>query len=403
MAPFTADSIPDVADVREGLLHRLERGRVPILAGLAVVVVGALALLALSAVRREKVDSLAARLHAITDEPEGDRTLFSVMRTGEVVTNRDVAAEQATALEGLRADAAGTEIEAQVLLHLAIRYQITENDDRCLAALADLRASHPESPVLALPSLDNDTRSLVDRIQSVSERRKKAGLVRKVVVPKPGASVTALVETDLGKMRIGFYEDVAPKHVAAFLEQAKKGAFNGTRVYQVRRGAFVEAGGGDRTRDAEPRNDRDDEDALAIPWEDTARYCVKHRRRTVTSVPLLSGDQVDRFAVVLSETREDFDGTHTPFGELLDDESAAVADRLGNALTYADDAAYLNRRERTDYPNSPSKPVLLRRVSIWRDGALDAGHAWDTSRVNTDQPEPAPEPKEEPAPKDGNK
>ncbi|HEU4394959.1 MAG TPA: hypothetical protein VFS92_05280, partial [Planctomycetota bacterium] len=65
-----------------------------------------------------------------------------------------------------------------------------------------------------------------------------------------------------------------------------------------------------------------------------------------------------------------------------------VADRLGGAMVYGEDAVYINRKERTDYPYTPSKPVRVRRVSIWKDGALDAGHTWDTARVGTDTPEP---------------
>ena len=44
MASFSPESIPDVADVREGLVNRLERWRVPLLAGLAIAVLGSLGL-----------------------------------------------------------------------------------------------------------------------------------------------------------------------------------------------------------------------------------------------------------------------------------------------------------------------------------------------------------------------
>jgi len=145
-----------------------------------------------------------------------------------------------------------------------------------------------------------------------------------------------------------------------------------------------------------PYLDREDDPAAALAPEDAARLHVKHRRGMVTSVRLLSGDQGDRFAVVLSETRPDFDANNTPFGELFGDESAGVADRIGSAMTYAQDAVWQGRREQKDYPNTPSRPVTVRRVTIFRDGEIDAGHAWDTSRVGTDQPEPAPEePKKE--------
>ncbi len=92
----------------------------------------------------------------------------------------------------------------------------------------------------------------------------------------------------------------------------------------------------------------------------------------------------------------------TPFGELVDDDSAATADRLGSELTYGDDAAWVGRNEATQFPSTPSHPPVVRRVSIWKEGKLADGHAWDTSRVGTDQPEPSPAGTEEtPAPVNG--
>jgi cyclophilin family peptidyl-prolyl cis-trans isomerase len=388
VSSFSPDSIPDVSEVREGLVHRLERHRVPILAGIAVAVLGSLGLLAWSSVGRERIENLRTELHSVTDDFRGNRTLYSGV---DAPPNRDLAEDQAKRLEEIRGRAAGTEVEPLVLLHLALRYQVMAEDAKVLALLDEIRAKHPGSSVLRIPSYDSDRAPLVERLASISKRRQAFAAEHRPVEPKPDTSAVALVETDLGKMKVVLYPDLAPRHAEAFLRVAKQGGFNGTRLYSARRGDWIELGGGDRGRNDEARDDRDDDPSVAMPPEDGARLKVKHRRRTVTSVPMLSGDQADRFAVVLSETRPDFDAVRTPFGELLDDESAATADRLGSALTYGEDAAFVNRRERSEFPNTPSRPVILRRVSVWKSGVLDAGHAWDTSRVDTDQPEPAPE------------
>ena len=392
MSPITPESIPDVADVRQGLAERFERWRVPILAGVAVAVLASVGLLAWISVRRDREDTLRTELHSITDDFQGNRTLYSLDDGQQPHANREVAEDQAKKLEELRARAAGTPVEPQALLHLALRRQILGEDDRVLAILEEIRTNFPDSPVLRIQSFDTDRASLVDRIAGISRRRREFAAQHKFLEPKGDTSVVALVETDLGNMRIVFFTDLAPKHADAFVLQAKNGGFNGTRLYYARRGEWIELGGGARTRNAEPRDDREDDPDLALGPEDAARTGVKHRRRMVTSVPLLSGDQADRFAVVLSEKRPDFDAVRTPFGELLDDDSAGVADRLASQLTYGEDAAFLDRRERTDYPYTPSRPVTIRRVSIWKEGVLAPGHAWDTSRVNTDTPEPgAPE------------
>jgi peptidyl-prolyl cis-trans isomerase B (cyclophilin B) len=387
MATTTREPLPDVGEFREGLVQRLERWRVPILAGFAVAVLGSLGAFAWSAVRREKVEALRTEMHGILDDFTGGRSLYS-FGAPDFDGDADLAKEQAAKLEELRLRAAGTEIEPHLLLHLAFRYQVMKEDAKVLALTDELRTKFADSPVARLRSYDSDRSSLVDRVAATSKRRLEFGKDRKVVVPAPDPSVFALVETDLGAMKIVFWPDLAPKHVAAFLEQAKKGAFNGTRCYLARRGEVIELGGGDRTRNDDPLDDRNDLPSLALAPEDEARLYVKHRRRTVTSVRLLSGDQSDRFAVVLSETKPEYDAVNTPFGELLDEASAAVADRLGSTLVYGEDAAFVTDPKKTSHPYTPSRPVIVRRVSIWKEGSLDAGHAWDTARVGTEESEP---------------
>ncbi len=400
MAGFSPDAIPDVADVREGLADRFEKHRIAILGGLAAIVVGSLALLALGSVRRDREDRIRSEYHSIVDDFEGRKTLYAA-GGGDPVPQKEVAREQAGRLEDLRPRAKGTEIEPLLLLQLALRWQVAGEDAKALAVLGELDAQFTDAPVRQIPSFDSDRASLVSRLEALSRDRKKFSEGLRFAEPGPDLSTHALVETDLGNMKIVLYRDLARRHAEAFLAQAKSGGFNGTQAYVVRRGEWIECGGGDRTRDDDPKDDREDDPALSLAPEDDARYTVKHRRRTVTSVPLLSGDQADRFAVVLSEAKPDFDSVRTPFGELLDDAGAAVADRLGSAMTYAQDATKIGRKEERDFPFTPSKPVRIRRVSVWKDGVLDPGHAWDTSRVNTDQPEP---PKEaEKKPEDGEK
>lgn len=397
MAAITPDAIPDVADVRVGLAERFERWRVPILGGIALAVVASLGLLTWSSVRREKEDALRTELYSILDDFEGHRMIY-VFTGRELQPDAEAAADQAKKLEDLRPRAAGSDIEPLLLASLALRRQVTGEDARVLTLVEELKAKFPDAPILQAQSLDSDRSSLMDRVAAVSRRRLEAASSRKFVEPSADPAVSALVETDLGSLKIVLYKDIAPKHAEAFLQQARAGAYNGTKLYYARRGEWVEFGGGDRTRDADPRDDAEDDPALALPPE-PATTLVKHRRRMVTSRPLLSGDQADRVAIVLAEKKPEFDAVRTPFGELLDDASAAIADRLGSQIVYGEDASYADRKEKTDFPFTPSRPVVVRRVSIWKEGALVPGHLWDTSRVNTDQPEPGQEKKEPEEPK----
>ena len=388
MASFEPNAIPDVAEVRTGLLGILERNRVLVLGGFAAVVVGSLGLLAYGSVRRDREDAIRTEYHSIVDDYEGGKPGLYTGVGGDPAPLKDVALDQAKKLETLREKAHGTAVEPAILLQLALRFQVAGDDDRCLSVLGELKNGFPDSPVLQIQAFDSDRASLVSHLETVSKKRKEFQSHSKTVVPKPDLSRYALAETDMGNLKIVFYPDLAPKHVEAFVRQAKAGGFNGTQVYYVRPGEWIDLGGGDRTRDAEPRDDREDDPALSLPPEDAARCFVKHHRRTVTSTPLLSGDQEDRFTVVLDATRPGFDSLRTPFGELLDDESAGVADRLAGVMTYSKDATKIGKKQEKDVPNTPSKPVRIRRVSIWKEGVLDAGHTWDTARVNTDQVEP---------------
>lgn len=400
MADLPSDPASESAAPIGGMTSSIERWRVPVLAGLALVVVGSLGLLAYGSVKREKVETLRAEMDAITDDFVSRRSLYNYSGN-EAQANPDVAEDQVKKLEELRGRAAGTEIEPLILLQIAIRYQVLARDDKAVAAIEEIRKVAPDAPILKVQSFDSERASLADRIAGVSKRRMEFAAAHKYAEPKADPARYAIVETDLGTMKFVFYKDLAPKHIEAFVAQAKSGGFNGTRLYNARRGELIELGGGDRTRNSDLRDDREDDPARSLAPEDAARCGVKHRRRMLTSVPLLSGDQADRFAVVLAETKPDFDAVRTPFGELLDDDSAAVADRLGSALTFAEDATYIDRKEKTDYPTTPSRPVILRRVSIWKEGTIEPGHTWDTARVSTDQPEPdatKPETPETPEP-----
>lgn len=390
MASFSPDSIPDVAEVREDLFQRLERWRVPILLGLAASVAGVLGLVAWSSSRAHTDDDLRTKMLSIVEDYEnfeGPRRIFRFLQADSPAA-RETATKEAAKLEELRESAKGTEVEAWLLLHIALRRQSALEDDKALALFDELKTKHADSPVLRLPSHGADRASLVDHLAGISRTRRESAKERKWVEPKADRSITALVETDLGAMKLVFYRELAPKHVDGFIQTAKEGGFNGTRVYRAKRGDSIELGGGERTRNDEPRDDAEDDAAMSMAPEDATKVYVKHRRRMVSSVPLLTGDQRDRFTVVLAEAKADFDGIRTPFGELADDESAGVADRLGGVMVYGEDAVYINRKERTDYAFTPSKPVRVRRVSIWKDGALDAGHTWDTTRVGTETLEP---------------
>jgi cyclophilin family peptidyl-prolyl cis-trans isomerase len=395
--PTPTQTPPVPGDLDETILERVERWRVPLLVGLAVVVFGGIGITVWSVVRRDRIHTLHAELHGITDGFDG-QTLF-LQAGGEYgIPNGTAAVAQAEKLIALREKARGTEVEPLVLFHIAQRWQVAEQDAKCLAALEELTTGFPDAEILRVPSFDSEKASVVSRMQAASRRRGEWAASHKYEAPKADPSTVALVEyaggAGTGQFKIAFYPDRAPLHVQAFVAQAKAGGFNGTRMYTARPGDFLQFGGGDRTRNDLPHDDGEDDPAVSLPPEDAATFGIRHVRGTVTSVKMLSGDQGDRFSVILGAAKKEFDSTRTPFGEILDAAGLAACDTLGSVTTYSKDVMHQGKREERSYPDTPSPAhrVILRRVSIWRNGEIDAGHTWDTSRVGTDADEPAPAP-----------
>ena len=56
------------------------------------------------------------------------------------------------------------------------------------------------------------------------------------------AETKAVIETKFGNMEIGFFADVAPKHVNNFIELAKKGFYDGTIFHRVIPGFMIQGG-----------------------------------------------------------------------------------------------------------------------------------------------------------------
>ncbi len=59
---------------------------------------------------------------------------------------------------------------------------------------------------------------------------------------KPNGREVAVIKTPKGTIKFTFYSEDAPNHVAAFVELAKKGFYDGTRFHRVEPGFVVQGG-----------------------------------------------------------------------------------------------------------------------------------------------------------------
>lgn len=233
----------------------------------------------------------------------------------------------------------------------------------------------------------------------------------------PSEDRMALVETTAGSFWMGFYSEPAeaPKHVAAFVERAKRGDYNGRQVYLALQSiegkperfecGSVASGLADHGGVRDPATHDRDEPTDTIESEDT-RSTIHHEYRVVSAVKMDSGESASRFQIVTKHNGlTKLNGETTPFAAVMDREKSLEAiEKIGQSPTYGTnpetkDLAGVFRMRDHPYP-----AVYIRRVSIWSKEKIEDGHTWDTSRVASANAEPwetgrtAPKPDEFSAP-----
>ncbi len=109
---------------------------------------------------------------------------------------------------------------------------------------------------------------------------------KKVVTKMKVKKEVAVIETDMGKIIINFYEKDAPKHVDNFKKLAREGFYNGTTFHRVITNFMIQ-GGDPNSKDDNPNNDGQGGTGYTIPAE------IKrlHKRGALAAARL--GDQVN--------------------------------------------------------------------------------------------------------------
>lgn len=128
-----------------------------------------------------------------------------------------------------------------------------------------------------------------------------------------GAEVEAVVRTDKGDIVMEFYPDSAPVTVAAFLNLARSGFYNGLRFHRVEPG-FVVQGGDPKSRDPQAPDVGTGGPGYYLPAEFNDR---SHQTGTVAMArsrdPNSAGSQ---FYICLAP-QPMLDGQYTVFGQVI--------------------------------------------------------------------------------------
>lgn len=318
--------------------------------------------------------------------------------------DKAAAAKQVESLQQLIKDYPDDSVTPFALLQLAKAQYGTGDFEAALKTVETLRSNFKDFPLNRLPSElhpSAGTQPLVQKLEDSLKSEREWSKKQTYVHHWPSEDRMALVETSAGSMWLGFYSDPseAPQHVAAFVERAKRGDYNGTQVYsiiQTSEGAPSQfecgskaSGLADRGGVRDPAEHDKDEPTDTIEPEET-RSSIHHEYRIVSSAKMDSGESATRFLVVAKRGGlNKLNGETTPFAAVMEREkSLETLDKIGRMPTYG------TNPETKDSPgvyrlrDHPYPPIYIRRVSIFSKEKLEDGHTWDTSRVGKNEPEP---------------
>ena len=150
--------------------------------------------------------------------------------------------------------------------------------------------------------------------------------------------VTAELVTSAGTMKLEFFPDKAPSHVANFVALAEKGFYDGTIFHRVIPGFMIQGGCPDGTGRGGPGYTIPDEFGEGLAHTDKGLFSMAN------AGPNTGGSQ---FFITLAATPW-LDGKHAIFGHVTD--GLDVVETIGKI--------------ETGFGDRPSEPVVMMKVTV---------------------------------------
>lgn len=133
-----------------------------------------------------------------------------------------------------------------------------------------------------------------------------------VAAYKPSGTETGLIKTPKGDIRIEFFPNDAPNHVAAFIELARKGLYDGTKFHRVVPGFVVQ--GGDPLSKADDPMVGTGGPGYRLKAEFNAR---KHLDGTLAMARSADPDSAGSQFYICLGPQPALDGQYTVFGQVI--------------------------------------------------------------------------------------
>jgi cyclophilin family peptidyl-prolyl cis-trans isomerase len=135
----------------------------------------------------------------------------------------------------------------------------------------------------------------------------------------------AVIDTSLGKIEVGFFEDKAPGHVKNFKDLAGKGFYDGTIFHRVIPGFMVQGGDpNSKSQDRSTHGTGGPGYTIKAEFND-----VPHTRGVLSMARSQDPDSAGSQFFIVVKDSSFLDGQYTVFGEVLD--GMDVADKIVNS------------------------------------------------------------------------
>jgi peptidyl-prolyl cis-trans isomerase B (cyclophilin B) len=374
-------ALPSTEEIQRTVFQTFQEKRTPILVVAGLVAIAALALTWFVISSKAQEARIRAQIFAATTAP-----------------SPIIAVDQ---MEAVAREAAGSDSESFALLRLGLAcysastHSQTSDEEAIgiletgLTALRDLETRFPEDEWFLAPSPENPDTPLARSLL----RKMKADLAwleeHKYTAPEVEGTLSATIETEFGNIRLGFFAqpELAPKHVENFVKLAKEGYYNGLLWHRIVRGLVIQAGCPE-TRDRNRYNEHGTGGPGYRQTPEPARYAVNHASGIVSTASGPEGESGSQFFICLEDAPQ-LDKRYTPFGKVID--GMKVVETIGKTETFGQDPAFRESEMFRNLNEHPTKDIVIRSVSIWRDGKIDDGHTWDTTIVGKPWSDPKPE------------
>lgn len=336
-------------------LDKVLEYKVPILAMIALVAVAAIVIAMLrSSARQAEFDAWFDASNATS-------------RSLRAVFSRNDSDELQGALNEVDAKLsahAGSSVEPTLMLHKARLQAALDQGAAAKETIAALRAKFPGHPLVA--PVGNEPSPADTLLTAIEANEKFLAANGKPFAerPKPTAGLSATITfKDFGDVKLGFFPDYAPEHVANFIRLAREGFYDGTTIHRIT--AFCIQGGDPNSKNDDPKDDGQGGPGYTV--ENEARLNPLEHTRGTLSAARASDDSPDsgsQFFICTRDAKEDDaleQKRYTPYGEVL--EGMDVVDKIFQQPTKGENSDGIQ-------PDRPVNPIVIEKIVIEGDFTL---------------------------------